>query len=136
MRYSIDYIDLKEPKIENINLNNIKDSKTYDTFCIGVFSSGLAHPIQLTSLIENSDYFRASCGHMQCSMFPSIELDLLNTYVNKNIDNLKNLSKLVSNMCFPLGIKPCFGCSFVDNKVENSPKAQQIFFNMIKNEKK
>ena len=130
----IDYIDLKESKIENINLNHLKNSKTYDTFCIGLFRSGLNHPIQLTSLIENSEHFSAVCGHSQCSMFPSIEPDLLNTFINKNSENFKNLSRLVADMCFPLGIKPCFGCSFADNKVDNSPNSQQTFFNIIKNE--
>ena len=39
-------------------------------------------------------------------------------------------------MCFPLGIKPCFGCRFDENnKIDNLPNPQQVFFNIIKNEK-
>lgn len=39
-------------------------------------------------------------------------------------------------MCFPLGVKPCFGCRFDENnKIDNLPNPQQTFFNIIKNEK-
>ena len=130
----IDYKELinKEEIIQNEKKN------IYDTFCIGVFITGLSSPIQLTSIIEKSDNFKAQCGHSECSMFPSIEPDLINTYINKNSNNFQELSQLVSYMCFPLGIKPCFGCKFNENKIENSPdpqKTQQTFFNIITNEK-
>ena len=65
-----------------------KDKNIYDTFCIGIFISGLAFPIKLTSIIENSDNFISPCGHPQCSMFPSIEPSLLNTFINENSKNL------------------------------------------------
>ena len=115
-----------------------KDKNIYDTFCIGIFISGLAFPIKLTSIIENSDNFISPCGHPQCSMFPSIEPSLLNTFINENSKNFQDLPQLVSNMCFPLGIKPCFGCKFIENKIENAPdpqKTQQTFFGVVKNEK-
>ena len=130
----IDYKELinKEESIQN------EKKKIYDTFCLGVFITGLSSPIQLTSIIEKSDNFKAPCGHSECSMFPSIEPDLINTYINKNSNNFQELSQLVSYMCFPLGIKPCFGCKFNENKIENSPdpqKTQQTFYNIITNEK-
>ena len=78
----------------------------------------------------------APCGHAQCSIYPSIQPELLHTYINKNIKSFNNLSHLVANMCFPLGVKPCFGCRFDENnKIENLPNPQQAFFNIIKNEK-
>ena len=131
----IDYIELNNNKEEEIHINK---KNLYDTFCLGVFISGLSSPIQLTSIIEHTDNFRAPCGHDECSMFPSIEPDVLNTFINKNSKIFKELPPLISNMCFPLGIKPCFGCKFVENRIENSPdpqKTQQTFFNVIKNEK-
>ena len=110
--------------------------KIYDTFCIGVFISGLTPPIKTNSIIENSEYFLAPCGHAQCSIYPSIQPELLHTYINKNMKSFNNLSHLVANMCFPLGVKPCFGCRFDENnKIENLPNPQQTFFNIIKNEK-
>ena len=132
----IDYIELNDINEEELNLNIPKN--TYDTFCLGVLISGLASPIQLTSLIENTDNFLAPCGHAECSMFPSIEPDILNSCINKNAKNFQELSHSISNMCFPLGIKPCFGCKFTEKGIENSPdpqKTQQTFFNLIKNEK-
>ena len=132
----IDYIELNDINEEELKLNIPKN--TYDTFCLGVLISGLASPIQLTSLIENTDNFLAPCGHAECSMFPSIEPDILNSCINKNAKNFQELSHSISNMCFPLGIKPCFGCKFTEKGIENSPdpqKTQQTFFNLIKNEK-
>ena len=132
----IDYIELNDNNEEELKLNIPKN--TYDTFCLGVLISGLASPIQLTSLIENTDNFLAPCGHAECSMFPSIEPDILNSFINKNAKNFQELSHSISNMCFPLGIKPCFGCKFTEKGIENSPdpqKTQQTFFNLIKNEK-
>ena len=130
----IDYIEINNN--EELKLNLPKN--TYDTFCLGVFISGLASPIQLTSLIESTDNFLAPCGHAECSMFPSIEPDILNSFINKNSKNFQELSHTISNMCFPLGIKPCFGCKFSEKGIANSPdpqKTQQTFFNLIKNEK-
>ena len=132
----IDYIELNDINEDELKLNISKN--TNDTFCLGVFISGLASPIQLTSLIENTDNFLAPCGHAECSMFPSIEPDILNSCINKNAKNFQELSHSISNMCFPLGIKPCFGCKFTEKGIENSPdpqKTQQTFFNLIKNEK-
>ena len=127
----IDYIEFTE---NEGNLLNKYENK-YDTFCIGIFISGLASPIQLDSIIEYSDNFLSPCGHNECSMFPSIPPSLLNTFINSNSKDFQNLSQLVSNMCFPLGIKPCFGCKFIENRVENAPEPQKTFFNVIKNER-
>ena len=131
----INCIDINKPNI-NDNYEISEEMKIYDTFCIGVFISGITPPIKNTSIIENSEYFIAPCGHLQCSLYPSIQPQLLHTYINKNMKNFKNLSHLVANMCFPLGIKPCFGCRFDENnKIDNLPNPQQVFFNIIKNEK-
>ena len=131
----INSIEINKPNIDEPI--EIKDEmKIYDTFCIGVFVSGLAPPIKTNSIIENSDYFMAPCGHLQCSIYPSIQPELLHTYINKNTKSFNNLSHLVANMCFPLGVKPCFGCRFEENnKIDNLPNPQQTFFNIIKNEK-
>ena len=129
----IDYIELNNNKEQELKLKD-----TYDTFCLGVLVSGLNSPIQLSSLIEKTDNFLAPCGHVECSMFPSIEPDILNSCINKNAKNFQELSQSISNMCFPLGIKPCFACKFTEKGIENSPdpqKTQQTFFNLIKNEK-
>ena len=131
----INYIDINNQNLED-GLEIDDEMKIYDTFCIGVFISGITHPIKTTSIIENSENFMAPCGHLQCSIFPSIQPELLNTYINKNAKSFKNLSHLVANMCFPLGVKPCFGCRFNENnQIDNFPNPQQTFFNVIKNEK-
>ena len=131
----INYIEINKPNI-NSDLEITEEMKIYDTFCIGVFISGLSPPIKNNSIIENSEYFNAPCGHLQCSLYPAIEPQLLHTYINKNMKNFNNLSQLVASMCFPLGIKPCFGCRFDDSKkIDNLPNPQQVFFNIIKNEK-
>ena len=127
----IDYIELIEKEENSSN----KSENKYDTFCLGIFISGLASPIQLSSIIQNSDNFIAPCSHNECSMFPSIPPSLLNTFINSNSKDFQNLSQLVSNMCFPLGIKPCFSCKFIENRVENAPDPQKTFFNVIKNER-
>ena len=131
----INYIDSNKSYI-NENIKISEEMKIYDTFCIGVFVSGVSPPIKNSSIIENSEAFIAPCGHLQCSLYPSIQPQLLHTYINKNMKTFNNLSHLVSNMCFPLGIKPCFGCRFDENKkIDNLPNPQQVFFNIIKNEK-
>ena len=164
-KYPIAYKD-EEIKIENIKLeNNIKldgsfeiinsieinnlfnifsqketkiyeKLKIYDTFCIGMFISGLSPPIKISSILENSENFLAPCGHPQCSLFPSIQADILNSYMNKKFKDSNIISSLVSNMCFPLGIKPCFGCKFDENhNIENVPNPQKTFYNVLINEK-
>ena len=90
----IDYIEFTEN--EN-SISNKYDNK-YDTFCLGIFISGLSSPIQITSIIENSDNFISPCRHKECSMFPSIPPSLLNTFINSNSKDFQNLSQLVSNM--------------------------------------
>ena len=130
----VNCIELNKQKINNIEIN--EEMKIYDTFCIGVFISGISPPIKSNSIIENSEFFVAPCGHLQCSLFPSLQPQLLHTYINKNMKNFNNLTQLVASMCFPLGIKPCFGCRFDENnKIDNLPNPQQVFFNIIKNEK-
>ena len=131
----INSIEINKPNIDE-PMEISDEMKVYDTFCIGVFVSGLAPPIKTNSIIENSENFMAPCGHLQCSIYPSIQPELLHTYINKNIKSFNNLSQLVANMCFPLGVKPCFGCRFEENnKIDNLPNPQQTFFNIIKNEK-
>ena len=131
----INSIEINKPNVnEDVEIND--EMKIYDTFCIGVFVSGLANPIKTNSIIENSEFFMAPCGHLQCSIYPSIQPELLQTYINKNVKGFNNLSHLVANMCFPLGVKPCFGCRFEENnKIDNLPNPQQTFYNIIKNEK-
>ena len=132
----INYLELNKQKINNNNIEISEEMKIYDTFCIGVFVSGISPPIKNNSIIENSEFFIAPCGHLQCSLFPSLQPQLLHTYINKNMKNFNNLTQLVASMCFPLGIKPCFGCRFDEkNKIDNLPNPQQVFFNIIKNEK-
>ena len=121
-----------------LNLNNLNDSENnYETFCICAFVSGIIPPVKTSSLITGSEELNAPCGHLTCSLFTSIQPELLNVYTKKNVDIHSELTNLVANMCFPLGIKPCFECSFDENnnKINNLQNPQEIFYNVIKNEK-
>ena len=118
--------------------SNINDNENnYETFCICAFVSGVIPPVKTTSMITGSEELNAPCGHLACSLFPSIQPELLNVYIKKNVDIHSEITNLVANMCFPLGIKPCFECSFDENnnKINNLQNPQEIFYNVIKNEK-
>ena len=69
----INYLELNKQKINNNNIEISEEMKIYDTFCIGVFVSGISPPIKNNSIIENSEFFIAPCGHLQCSLFPSLQ---------------------------------------------------------------
>ena len=108
----------------------------YDTFCLGIFISGLKPSIENNLFIENSFNYIPQCGHKNCSLFLSMKPELILTYSNKNSNLSHELNYLVANLCFPLGIKICFetpGENIKDKK--NVFKSHNIYYNVIKNAK-
>ena len=109
----------------------------YETFCLGIFISGLKPSHENNFFIENSFNFIAQCGHKNCSLLLSMKPELILTYSNKNSNLSQELNYLVANLCFPLGIKICFE-NPCDNNIKdkkNNIKSQNIYYNVIKNAK-
>ena len=124
---------------ENINIESIAQIQQNETFCLGIFISGLKPPIENKNYIDNSYNFIAPCGHKNCSSLLSMKPELISTYINKNSQISQELNYLVANLCFPLGIKLCFEMS---NDINNNMKdkniiqqSQNIYYNVIKNAK-
>ena len=119
----------KEGDIKSKNMDN------YETFCLGIFISGLKSIVDKKSIIDNSYNFISSCGHKNCSLLLSFKPELISTYSNKNSPITQELNYLVANLCFPLGIKICFE-DLGDNKDKKSiQKVHNIYYNVIKNAK-
>ena len=124
----INYSDAKDI-LENNEINKIENK--YNTFCLGIFISGLKSPIDISSFIESSKNFISSCSHKYCSNLMSLKPDLLSVYLNKNSKISNEINYLVANLCFPLGIKICF--DNLNDKINQ--KSNRIYYNIIKNEK-
>ena len=134
----IEYKDILDD-IGDEELINEKESLVLknETFCLGIFVSGLKPPIENNLFIENSYNFAAPCGHKNCSLLLSMKPELILTYTHKNSSINQELNYLVANLCFPLGIKLCFEMSN-DNNIKDKKiiqKPQNIYYNVIKNAK-
>ena len=141
----INYIDIiNDSGVDGESTSNLKESQipNNETFCLGIFISGLNPPIKINSFIDNSFNFVATCGHKNCSLLLSMKPELTYTYTNKNSQISQELNYLVANLCFPLGIKLCFEIgndSNSNNKKIKDKKiiqqSQKIYYNVIKNAK-
>lgn len=134
----IEYKDILDD-IGDEELINEKESLFLknETFCLGIFVSGLKPPIEKKLFIENSYNFAAPCGHKNCSLLLSMKPELILTYTHKNSSITQELNYLVANLCFPLGIKLCFEMSN-DNNIKDKKiiqKPQNIYYNVLKNAK-
>ena len=119
----INYTDLDYQSQNFVNKDNL--------FCLGIFIAGLKTPIDSSSFFEDSKNFISSCGHKNCSNLLSFKPDILSKYLNKNIELTNELNYLVSNLCFPLGIKICY--EGINNRLKH--KLQKCYYNVIKNAK-
>ena len=140
---SIDIITSREINDVNNNINSSDSNLNgtsfikYETFCIGIFISGIKSPIEKNTVIENSCNLLAICGHKNCSLLLSFKPELIFTYSNRNSFKSQELNYLVANLCFPLGIKICF-----EKQEENNIKDKKIitmennvYYNVMKNAK-
>ena len=133
--------DYKENKDKDI-LNNIIEeniTQNYETFCLGIFISGLK-PANGNNIISDNSYnFVSPCGHKNCSLLLSMKPELIFTYFNRNSNISQEINNIVANLCFPLGIKLCFEVPGDYNNLnkdkKNIQKPQSIFYNIIKNAK-
>ena len=131
---SKEIIEDDEGRINNNIENNL--IKNYETFCLGIFISGLKPNLENNYIIENTYNFVSSCGHKNCSLLLSMKPELILTYSNKNSPISQEFNYLVANLCFPLGIKICFEIPGENNKDKKIiQKPQNIYYNIIKNAK-
>ena len=129
---SIEILKYSESKDIKDSINsNKKNLNKYETFCLGIFISGLKSPLDNSSIIENSRNLISSCCHKNCSNLLSLKPDLLSIYLNKNTEISNEINYIVANLSFPLGIKICF--ENIIDKINN--KIQKVYYNIIKNEK-
>ena len=146
IKNSIEIIEAKEfiedCKEEKDISNNIIDEnliQDYETFCLGIFISGLKPANGNNIISENSYNFVSSCGHKNCSLLLSMKPELILTYFNKKSHISQELNNLVANLCFPLGIKLCLEIPGDYNNYNKDKKfiqnSQNIFYNIIKNAK-
>ena len=119
-----------------LNNNNNNNKNQYETFCIGIFVSGLSNKINNNYIIEGGEDFFSPCEHDECNLLPSIKPQLLEIYINKNYQNQIEINQQISELTFPLGIKLCYFCNYdkVNKIISNEPKFKQTFFNTIKNQ--
>ena len=88
---------------KNENKKKIKIDR--ETFCDGFFIASF--PQKKGKIIEDSCQFAATCGHRECSAFPSMKPEIIARYPLKDTDDLE-LNNLAATICFPTGIKVCF----------------------------
>ena len=129
--------NLSEIVISFINNNNNNSFKNqYETFCVGIFISGLNSKLNSDDVIIGGDEFLSCCEHKACNLLPSVKSQILEIYLNKNIQNQINISNNTSYMTFPLGIKLCYCCLYdkINKTISNEPSPKKTFFNTIKNQ--
>ena len=93
-------------KCEDFYSSNTKNEKLKqrETFCEGFFLSSI--PYKDCKVLENSESFKASCGHQDCSSLPGIEPEIILRYPLEDTKTLI-LDDLLATICFPTGIKLC-----------------------------
>ncbi|MCQ2819284.1 MAG: hypothetical protein MJ252_18630, partial [archaeon] len=80
-------------------------SEEEDSFCDGFFIASFSK--KNGKVMENSEGFRASCGHEKCSSLPAMEPEVIFQYPGEEKSSL-SLNKLAASICFPNGIKVCY----------------------------
>lgn len=85
-----------------------------DNFCEGFFLASF--PTENGKALEGSQEYKSICGHELCSKVPAMEPQILARYPLKDTKSLE-LNDLAATICFPLGIKICFGLS--ETELEN-----------------
>ena len=104
---------LPDNKLESVNYESYlsklklsgKKEIQHETFCEGFFVASF--PEKNGQVMENSSKFPASCGHKECSEFPSMKPEIIMRYPLVDTKNLE-LNNLAATICFPTGIKMCY----------------------------
>lgn len=84
----------------------IKESVENNSFCEGFFISSFS--TDNGNVIENSEDFLSTCGHEKCSELPAMQPEVIYKYPPKDNQSI-NINSLAASICFPSGIKLCYG---------------------------
>ena len=93
-----------EDYLKSLEKKGLKYSKR-ETFCEAFFVASI--PYQNGKVVENSQNFPSTCGHLECSKLPSMKPEIIMRYPLKDTKNLE-LNNLAATLCFPTGIKMCY----------------------------
>ena len=129
--------DTKSSTNNNTINNNILEINNYETFCTGIFVSGLPKKINNDYLVNLTEDFKTACEHNINSMIV-IEPELLYKCSNKDNQIITEFNYLIASLCFPTGICICLECMYNNDDDENFGKnyfVQKTFYNIIKNAK-
>ena len=113
---------LSEEK-QKLNEKKIKEI-IRETFCEGFFIASF--PRKEGQIIENSQFFSASCGHKECSSLPAMMPEIIARYPLQDTKHLE-LNNLAATICFPSGIKICYS--------ESTPSMINDYVTPITNQK-
>lgn len=122
-----------EPEVINDELNKLTylnyeikqlDEVDGPTFCEGFFVAGLDR--SRLEMIHSFDQTRPNCEHKDCSVLFAYKPKII-TKVQKKSKSF-SINDLMSNLCFPQGIKLCF------HKKESEIKSQTNFMTILTNE--
>ena len=84
----------------------IKEIVENNSFCEGFFISSFS--TDKGNVIENSEDFLSTCGHEKCSELPAMQPEVIYKYPPKDTQSI-NINNLAASICFPSGIKICYG---------------------------
>ena len=128
--------DTKSSTNNNTTNNNLLDVNNYETFCTGIFVSGIPKKITNDFLINITRDFEAPCRHSINSMI-FIVPELLYKCANKDNSVNTEFNNLIASLCFPIGINICLECMYNDDEqnFEKNILNQKTFYNIIKNAK-
>ena len=104
-----------EEYLSKLNLEG-KNEIPHETFCEGFFLASF--PEKNGQVIENSSKFPATCGHKTCSELPSMKPEIIYRYPLNDTNNLE-LNNLAATICFPTGIKMCYGETHIPKQIKD-----------------
>ena len=115
--YKKEYLSVDSIKYSEF-LKKIKEKKTIEreTFCEAFFVASF--PTKNGEVIEDSESFPSSCGHKECSTFPSMKPEIVYRYPLEDTKNLE-LNNLAATICFPTGIKVCYSEEAPTNMIDD-----------------
>ena len=115
--YKKEYLPVDSIKYSEF-LKKLKEKKTIEreTFCEGFFVASF--PTKNGEVIEDSESFPSSCGHKECSTFPSMKPEIIYRYPLEDTKNLE-LNNLAATICFPTGIKVCYSEEAPTNMIDD-----------------
>ena len=129
---SIKY-EIIEPKPFTSSILN-QNNQTYYPFIESILINGLSS--SKVKFIPNSLLYPSSCNHNKCSILPALTPHLLQ-FRKTSIegDLFLDIDSKLDCISFPLGVKLCYECKFKDKDAFNTPKTDDMYFNIIRDKK-